>query len=53
MTETKPMRTKRRKQPRLHEIRLQLRKNKLAVVSLFVLIALFSSGFARHRSVFL
>jgi peptide/nickel transport system permease protein len=41
MTETKPMRTKRRKQPRLHEIRLQLRKNKLAVVSLFVLIALF------------
>jgi peptide/nickel transport system permease protein len=35
------MRTKRRKQPRLHEIRLQLRKNKLAVVSLFVLIALF------------
>jgi len=41
MAETKPMRTKRRKQSRLREIRMQLRKNKLAVVSLFVLIVIF------------
>ena len=41
MTETKPTRTKRRKQSRLHEIRVQLKRNKLAVVSLFVLIAIF------------
>ena len=41
MTETIPTRTKRRKQSRLHEISVQLKRNKLAVVSLFVLIAIF------------
>ena len=41
MTETKPMKTRRRKQPRLHDIWVQLKKNKIAVVSLFVLIAIF------------